>query len=227
MNNIKVVARHELRNILKQWTTLFVLGLFVVMGVIFVYELPPSLPLEIFLPFLSLAPIIFFPIVAVSQLFVLEKKNGSIEALFSTPLTVKDIWIGKVISSTFVAYIISLLMSLTVVITAHLRGLPIPLSPVSLAIILLINPMIGGTIIGIFGIIQLITSHETIGHFVLFVIFFGYVYGFTPLTRLLSNSSIPPQYIFLFVDVIIVVALSIATLLLSKLLTEERVVMNE
>jgi ABC-type transport system involved in multi-copper enzyme maturation permease subunit len=225
-----VVAKHELRSILKLWILLLVMVFFATAaGVIFAerFSSDPN-SFQILLPFLSLAPMIFFPIIVIPYQFTMEKSERCIESLFSTPLTAKDVCAGKVIASTLLAYITSLIMTLVMVISIYLRYdslIPLPLS--TLTIILVINPITGGSLIGIFGIIQLINPSEIIGRLVLFAVFFGYCYCFTHFVNLLSNFSIPPQYMLLASTSIMAMALSFIALSLAKLLTEERVIKSE
>jgi len=225
-----VVAKHELRSILKLRILLLVMVLFATaVGVISAEKFssdPDSF--QILLPFLSLLPMIFFPVFVIPYQFTMEKSERCIESLFSTPLTAKDVWAGKVIASTLFTYITSLIVPLVVIISIYLRYdslISLPLS--TLTIILVINPIIGGSLIGIFGIIQLITSSEFIGKLVLMALFLGYIYGLPHFVKLMSNSSISSQYMLLASTSIMAMALSFVALSLAKLLTEERVVKSE
>lgn len=227
MSKSVVVMKHELKALFKSWTLPFAAVIFVAFGIYFTHTIQNPEAFYLVLPIISLTPIIFLPIIALPNQFVVEKKEKCIETLLSTPLTAKDIWIGKVAASTITSYIISLLMSLGAVITFFIESQVFILSPAGLFIILLLNPAIGFTLIGIFGAIDMATAYETLGHFALFVVFFGYVYGLTPALKFLSRFSLSTEHMILIFCCAVLIVLGLIVLWLSKLLTEEKVVRSE
>lgn len=227
MNKSIVVMKHELKALFRSWTLPFAAVIFIAFGIYFTHAIQDPEAFSLVLPIISLTPIIFLPIIALPNQFVVEKKEKCIEALLSTPLTAKDIWIGKVATSTIVSYIISLLMFVGAAIAFSMKSQVIFLSPVGLFIVLLLNPAIGFTLIGIFGAIDMATAYETLGHFALFVVFFGYVYGLTPALKFLSRFSLSTEHMILIFCCAVLIVLGLIVLWLSNLLTEERVVRSE
>jgi hypothetical protein len=118
-------------------------------------------------------------------------------------------------------------MFLGATIAFFVKSQLIAISPIGLLIVLFVNPVIGFTLIGIFGVIDLITPYETLGHVALFFLFFAYIYGITPALKFLSRFSLSTEHMVLIFCGVVLIILCSVTFWLSRLLTEERVARSE
>ena len=98
--------------------------------------------------------------------FTREKMEGVLETLLCTPLTLKELWLGKVIGLTIPSYATSVVI---VLILTLMRGLTI--GGAMLAYILLALPMFIASVIGLLGYLQYILGMKQI-QALNFVVFF-------------------------------------------------------
>ena len=109
-----VVTRREVRDTMRDWRIVFPIVILVTFfpflanfaaseGIDFVNEYGASLIIERLFPFLMLV-VGFFPssfsLVIALETFVGEKERGSLEPLLATPLTDRQLYLGKLLAST-------------------------------------------------------------------------------------------------------------------------------
>ncbi len=109
-----VITRREVRDTLRDWRIVFPIVILVTFfpflanfaasqGIDFVNEYGASLIIERLFPFLMLV-VGFFPssfsLVIALETFVGEKERGSLESLLATPLTDRQLYLGKLLAST-------------------------------------------------------------------------------------------------------------------------------
>ena len=120
MNMVMVVARKELKGIVKNKGLLFgsvwMGGSF---GVVFSSQ-ANSLDNSIFSMALLAGVLVGY--MFSGQVFFREKRERIIETLLCTPLSLKSIWFGKVVGTTIPAYLISLLTVALVAIVSNIMS---------------------------------------------------------------------------------------------------------
>ena len=126
MNMVIVVARKEIKDILKNKGLLFgSVWMGSSFGIVFSSQ-AYSLDNSIFSMALLAGVLVGY--MFSGQVFLREKRGGIIETLLCTPLSLKSIWFGKVVGTTIPAYLISLLTVALVTIVSNitLQSFPFP-----------------------------------------------------------------------------------------------------
>jgi len=163
------------------------------------------------------------------QTFLREKQDGSIETLLCSPLTLKELWAGKVLGVVVPAYLIALL-SAGLMIGASLL---IPLaggnpgrlwSAELLAHLLVVVPCSIAAVVGLLGLSQLLLGmreNRVIGIGVVLLMV-------TLLSTARSLASAAGEITWLTEGVVLIVALLMLlfTTVLTRFLSRERIVMT-
>ncbi len=165
------------------------------------------------------------------SIVVTEKTRGTLESLMATPLTIREIWLGKAIAVTIPSVAVGLAVSVFAYLVIAL-GEVAPkvhayLAPSPLAIVsgLIVVPFLVFSGVMLVTYVQLIISNPRVSNMV-FVAIFIVVLG----VLLLAVYSLPggglnPRY---YVPIFLILAVIMAALsnTLSRSLTKERVVLS-
>jgi ABC-2 type transport system permease protein len=156
---------------------------------------------------------------------VMEKAKRSLESLLATPLSLKQIWLGKSLAIALPGIVIGLVISLLallainwLIIVPKISGFIMP-NVSSLIASLVIMPIMAFLLVLIVSFLQLIMANPRIANFAFIAIFLG-LYITT------VNGSISGSWNFLFIYLIAVAALAALSFCLSRLLAKERVVLS-
>ena len=160
MNKIFTVARKEMKGIVKTKSQMLV-GIFFALWFSVMITIPVVITVEgsavvdhfnnlIF--YLVLMQGIFMAYLFSGKVFFNEKREGIIETLLCTPLSLRQIWSGKVVGVTIIAYLISLLATILITIIANIFSAILLLpSPAILFHISLVVPAFVAAAIGLLG----------------------------------------------------------------------------
>ncbi|RLG73602.1 MAG: hypothetical protein DRO08_01590 [Thermoprotei archaeon] len=111
---------------------------------------------------------------SLSYRFTREKQEGTIETLLCTPLTLKELWLSKVIGLTIPSYVVTLA---TVTILILIRGHGI--EETVAVYILLVIPMFIASAIGLLGYLQYVLGMKQVQmlNYVVFFTLFAILYA--------------------------------------------------
>jgi ABC-2 type transport system permease protein len=155
---------------------------------------------------------------------IVEKARRILESLLATPLSLKQIWIGKSIAVTLPSILISIVVSsgaLTVmnyVVIIPRLGHPVIPNLQSIVTGLVIVPLITFFIVAIVSFLQLVVINPRIANFAFTLIFLG-VYMSSVLQQVLARDL---SLIYFGVSVV----LAIVTLVVSRFLSKEKVILT-
>lgn len=110
------------------------------------------------------------------QTFLREKQEGTIETLLAGPLSVREIWVGKVIGVLIPAYVLTLVSAvLMIIIAGFIQGEAlVPSGPIILHIVTVVPAFIACGV-GVLGFIQLLfgmRENQIINVVIIFAIIF-------------------------------------------------------
>ncbi len=186
MSNVLIVARKELRELLRTRSTvltgaamsLFFGGLYSIR--VGQGSIPIEASLGSMLFFLTTTIGVFMGYMLTGHVFLREKMDGVVETLLCSPVTLRDVWLGKVVAVTALADLFALASSaLTVTVTGLIND-TFAVPPAAIVVhVLIVIPMVIGCFVGVLGFAQLLLGmreNRIIG-MVLFIPIFGALYG--------------------------------------------------
>jgi ABC-2 type transport system permease protein len=157
---------------------------------------------------------------------VVEKAKRNLESLMVTPVSLKQIWLGKTLAVTLPSVIIGLGVSIIVYAALNVMKV-VPetgsfLFPGPLAIIsaLILVPLLIFTIVSLVIYLQLTIANPRFANFIFLGIFFLLFFGINAL----AGFGITTNYALIYLGV--AVLCGIVSLLLSPTLTKERVLLS-
>jgi ABC-2 type transport system permease protein len=154
------------------------------------------------------------------NVFLQEKTNRTIHSLLSTPLTIRRVWLAKTLAVITVGYSLSIGLSILFLLVINNRldasGFVYP-SPHAVISLILINPVICFLIVGVIGIMTLISRDETKVRIGFFLLIFASLYFLNPRKVTVGFSMLPVQ-------IILCAVLGGIVLVGLKLLVGERVI---
>jgi len=231
MNSILVIARKEIKELFGNRYTLilgaaFALFFSIIRSLAIIKEMESSIvatSLDSTLFYLSASIGFFMAYISASQIFLREKVNGVIETLLCAPISLRQIWFGKVLGITGFAYMFSLFtVVIILLVSGILSGLFILPGAIVIAHVLLVVPTFIAALTGLIGFAQFLLGmrENRILNFVLFMPAFIALYG---IGLSASNSfKIRWEYIaILFISSMLLLAI---TTYLTKHLSKERIV---
>ncbi len=154
---------------------------------------------------------------SMSNRFVREKQEGIIETLLSTPLTLKELWLGKVIGLTIPSYTITLATVLALIyLKAH------AMNEAMIVYLLLVIPVLIASTTGLLGLLQYTLGMKQIQalNYIVFLTLFTTL--FITSRILATNNNITWEAIET-VLALSAITLSITTYLISKLDKEKTI----
>ncbi|MBM4432900.1 MAG: hypothetical protein FJ025_02760 [Chloroflexi bacterium] len=155
---------------------------------------------------------------------IMDKSKRTLESLLATPVSLRQIWLGKSLAVTLPSVIIAILVSLLTILAMNLAivkplfGSFIVPSPISFVIGLVIVPVIVFLVVSLVTFLQLIWANPRIANFIFTVVFFG-VY-FTTITGATSSWNLT------LIFIIVVILLAALTVFIARFLTKDRVVLS-
>lgn len=119
---------------------------------------------------------VFLGYLFAGQAFLREKQEGTIETLLCSPLSLRQIWLGKVVGVTSVAYAIDLVASVLIgSVASAVSGIEaFPSLPV-IAYVLTVVPVVTAAAVGLLGFVQLLLGmreNQIINVVVIFLLIF-------------------------------------------------------
>ncbi len=176
--------------------------------------------LDMFMIYFLLMGILFISYAAVYRVFYREKNSGTLSSLLASPLTIRQIWLGKSLAVAVTGYLFSLVLAVAfVLLVNYTTGLSVFPSWGAVAVLLLANPLLSFLFVSLLGILYLLIKDEMKARIGFFILIFGGVY-LIKAVHMPSASQIVP-YLLVFILVLL-----LADGLLLRLLTNERVVLS-
>jgi ABC-2 type transport system permease protein len=230
MNRTLIVAAKELTEIFKDRRTVIV-SLFFALFFSIMYSMrfldkehfsdPSMIGSPVF--FLSTAVGFFVVYMSTSQIFLREKLDKVIETVLCTPLTLREIWLGKVLAVGLFSYLLSIFTAMMIIIaSSFFYGAPLfPGVPVFFHVFIGV-PLFVTAIAGLIGFLQLYLGlrENRIVNFILFVPIFGALYG---VGYVLGDNTIIS---WLYVGILLLISvllMGVATYLIRHL-SKERII---
>jgi ABC-2 type transport system permease protein len=157
---------------------------------------------------------------------IVDKSKRNLESLMATPISLKQLWLGKTLGVTLPSVVIALIVSLIGYVAMNF-GLIIPhtgsfvfLSPVAIITVLILIPILIFTISALVIYMQLIISNPRVANFAFTAIFLLIFFIMTFLTQ----QGIETNFGLIYLGVTVVCGG--AAYFLSKSLTRERVLLS-
>jgi ABC-2 type transport system permease protein len=166
---------------------------------------------------------IFTAYIFSGNVFFSEKREGVIETLLCVPLSLKQIWSGKVVGVTIPAYLIALLSAILVTITANIFSTTMLLpSPAVLFHIFLVVPIFTAAAVGLlgFGHFMLGMRENQIINISMFALIFIVLF----FTRNVIVAGFAVSWSEVGILLVIAVLLLALTSYLTRYLSKERIV---
>lgn len=122
---------------------------------------------------------IFMSYIFSGQVFLREKTEGTIETLLCTPLSLREIWAGKVVGITLPAYLLALAGTGIIAGIASVvdRGIVLPPAPVVLHVLVVVPAFIA-VAAGLLGFVQLLLGMRE-NQIINMAIIFGVIFSFS------------------------------------------------
>jgi len=173
----------------------------------------------------SMVPVIglFVGYIFASQIFLREKQQGVIETLLCTPLTVGELWLGKVLGATLLAWGMALGAAVLIIVVSggNSGGLVLPSAPV-IVHLAVVMPLFIAAGTGLLGLVQFILGLrqvQIVNVAVIFVLIFLLTF-----TRQLLNPETGITWPVVGGSFIAGVIVLGAVLVMGRLLNTERIV---
>jgi ABC-2 type transport system permease protein len=228
MNPMLTVARKEMAQILHNRMSMITTAFLVIF---FAFTAAPAATMQegggavLDQLLFSMVPVIglFVGYIFASQIFLREKQQGVIETLLCTPLSVGELWLGKVLGGTLLAW--GMALGAAVIITVVSGGgdgaLLLPSTPV-IVYLAVVLPLFIGAGTGLLGLVQFILGLrqvQIVNVAVIFVLIFLLTF-----TRQLLNPETGISWLVVGGSLIAGFAVMGAVLAMGRLLNTERIV---
>ncbi len=233
MNPILIVARKEALQILHNRQTL--LSAFLIAIVFGGITIPamlarpgpavPGIAGQTLGVYVVLLVGVFLGYLFAGQAFLREKQEGTIETLLCSPLSLRQIWLGKVLGVTAVAFGITIAVaSMIIVATGIISGVPTAPDASVLGYIVLVVPVVIAAAVGLLGFVQLLLGMRE-NQIINMIVIFGLVFSIG-----IAQEIAGPFFTITWTVVGVLFAGSLALLLvtwfLSRFLDRERIVLT-
>jgi ABC-2 type transport system permease protein len=227
MNEMFIVSRKEIRQILKSRNVLASAIIFVVVfgGISSLSTLAGGAVDSLDPLIFTLVPVlgIFLGYLLSSQAFLREKQGGIIETLLCSPLSLREIWMGKVIGVMIPAYGITLLTAALILLLANTTSSAIllPGLPVIIHLFTTVPVFIAATV-GLLGFAQLLLGlreNQILNFAIIFVLIF-----LLTLVQGLLGPGLTISWLLVGATLAIAILLLVTTGWLTRFLNKERIV---
>lgn len=155
---------------------------------------------------------------------IMDKAKRTLESLMATPLSLRQIWVGKSLAITLPSIGATLVISLLVLVLLNrifvVPAVGSPVIPDVLSVVsgLLIVPVIAFLVAMIVTLLQLVMSNPRIANFAFIALFMAVFFA--------TTLRLAPSWNFSLTYVVVAVFLTMVNLLLARFLTKERVVLS-
>jgi ABC-2 type transport system permease protein len=229
MSRVLVVAEKEVRQLTKSRNVMLSAFLFVVVFGIFTGPAVlsgaggPEQVMDALGFYLVLTLGIFMGYLFTAQVFLREKQEGVIETLLCAPLSLKELWLGKVLGVTIPAAILTYLSAVLIIIAGSLfTGYTlVPSLPVLFHVAVVVPAFIAAAS-GLLGFVQFILGMKE-NQILNFVIIFAIIFLIS-----FTREVIGPAFSVTWAVVAAALALALAIILLTawmtRFLSRERIV---
>ncbi len=187
MHKILVVAKKEIREVLRTKSTIFTGLAFVLffsllssLTVIRGGDSGSVLSLDSSVFYISTMLGMFIAYMSTGQVFLREKIDRVIETLMCTPINLRQLWFGKVLGVTATAYSLSLLVALLIIVVPSILSSTLLLPATAILVhVLIVVPTLVAAFAGLLGFVQLRLGirESRILNFVIFAPLFAGLYG--------------------------------------------------
>jgi ABC-2 type transport system permease protein len=230
VNRILIVSRKEIQQILKSRNVLASAIIFVVVfgGISSLSTLAGAAaagPLDQLV--FTLIPVlgIFMGYLLSSQAFLREKQGGVIETLLCSPLSLREIWMGKVIGVTVPAYGITLIAAVLIIALANTFSSVtlLPALPV-IAHLFTTVPLFIAATVGLLGFAQLLLGlreNQILNFAIIFVLIF-----LLTIAQGILGPGFAISWTLVGITLTIAVLLLVITRWLTRFLNKERIVIT-
>jgi len=173
--------------------------------------------------FLTTAVGFFVVYMSTSQIFLREKMEKVIETVMCTPLTLREIWLGKILAVSTFSYLLSIFTALVIVVASSLFSGSFLFPVVAVLFhVFIVVPVFTAAIAGLMGFLQLYMGlrENRILNFILFVPVFGALYG----VGYAVGGDMTVTWLFTGIVLLVsIILLGIATYLIQRL-SKERII---
>ncbi|MCX6693427.1 MAG: hypothetical protein NT074_02595 [Methanomicrobiales archaeon] len=229
MNPVFVIMEKEVRQIVSSRQTMISTILFVIIfamasaPVTLVGEGNPVFLLDQVCFYLVLVLGIFTSYIFTGQVFLKEKQDGIVETLLCTPLSVREIWLGKVLGVTVPATILAYgAAALITAVAATLIDSPLFPSPPVLFHIIVVVPAFISAVSGLIGFAHLLLGMRDIQILNIGIIF-GIIFLLT-LTRSLLGPGFDVTWAVVWGSLLVAVLLLAIPFQFNRYINRERIV---
>ena len=166
---------------------------------------------------------IFMAYMFSGKVFFNEKREGNIETLLCTPLSLRQIWFGKVVGVTIVAYLIALLSAALITIIANIfsTSMLLPLPAIFVHIFLVVPAFIAATV-GLLGFGHLLLGMRE--NQILNILFFIVIFFAISLPKNVIGGGFAVSWIEVGVLLMVAVLLLVFVSYLTRYLSKERII---
>jgi ABC-2 type transport system permease protein len=229
MSRVMVVAGKEVRQLIKSRNVMLSAIIFVVVFGIFTGPAVvagtagPGQVMDTLGFYLVLTLGIFMGYLFTAQVFLREKQEGVIETLLCAPLSLRELWLGKVLGVTIPAAVLTYLSAVLIMIGGSVfTGYTlIPSIPVLFHIIIVV-PVFIAAASGLMGFVQFILGMRE-NQILNFVIIFGIIFLIT-FTRELIGPGFSVTWVVVGAAFGLALLIILVTSWLTRFLSRERIV---
>jgi ABC-2 type transport system permease protein len=231
MSRILVVAEKEIRQLVKSRNIMLSAILFIVVFGIFTGPAvlsgqgSPEQVMDTLGFYLVLTLGIFMGYLFTAQVFLREKQEGVIETLLCAPLSLRDLWLGKVLGVTIPASILTYASAILIIVAGGVfTGYTlVPSAPVLFHIIVVV-PLFIAAAAGLLGFVQFILGMRE-NQILNFVIVFGIIFLIS-FTRALIGPAFTATWLVVGAAFGLAIAILLLTAYMTRFLSRERIVIT-
>ena len=229
MNPVMVVAEKEIRQLAKSRNVLISAVMFIIIfgamtgPAVLAGESTPGQTMDQLSFYLILTLGIFAGYLFTAQVFLREKQDGVVETLLCTPLSLRQIWLGKVLGIVIPASLLSYLAAVMVISVGSLAiGITVLPSPPVLFHIIFVIPAFIAAASGLMGFAQLLLGMRE-NQILNFAIIFGLIFLIS-FTRELIGPSFRVTWEVVGAALALAVIILFITSRFTRFLSRERIV---
>ena len=229
MKEVLIVGRKEMQEMLKTKSTLiFALFLALFFSIIPAIGISkaddPAVSLNNSVFYLSLTLGVFICYMFTGQVFFREKQEKIIETLLCAPVSLRTLWLGKVLGVALPSYSFSILSAISIILISNIFSGSLLFPSVAVILhLLIVVPLFIASVVGLMGFVQFLLGmreNRIIG-LLIFVVIFGALYGGV---GGIMRSDFVVSWLHVGTLLIVSVLLVALTAYLARYLSKEKVV---
>ena len=225
MKTIKTLIEGELLKLMQDKTSLLS-GVFVMLvwvGISIPNAISSELSIMNTILFMSTMVGFFMVYLFASLIFLNEKRQKTIETLLCAPVSLRELWLGKSITVTILAFIGSLVSALLISIATSILSASTILPEISLLVYLVIVlPLLLLSVSGLFGFLEFVMGMKE-NKILSFLVFF-FIFGFFGFLNSLVRTMDWMNWIFVSVAAAITILLLGISFYASGFISKEKIV---